>query len=107
MELLELLRNRRSYRKEFSSRKVTKEELKTILEAAFLAPSGCNLQSVRMIGVLQEEKVKKIADIYGFEWAKTSTACVVIATKAMALKGKGPSRHKEDFGAAQKIYYWQ
>lgn len=30
MELLELLRNRRSYGKEFSSRKVTKEELKTI-----------------------------------------------------------------------------
>ncbi len=100
MDLQELLRKRRSYRKDFSKRKVTKEEMKIILEAAFLAPYGCNLQSARMIGVLEEEKVKKIAEIYGFEWAKSSTACVVIATKEMYKEGKGPSRDKEDLGAA-------
>lgn len=100
MEFKEVLKNRRSYRKNFSDRKVTREELKDIMEAAYMAPSGCNLQSARIIGVMEEDKVKEIADIYDYDWARKSTACVVIVTKEMFRKDKGPSRHKEDFGAA-------
>ncbi|MDO5649083.1 MAG: nitroreductase family protein [Gallicola sp.] len=100
MELQELLRKRRSYRGMFTERKVTMEEMRLIIEAAFLAPTGCNLQSSRMIGVLDNEKVKRIAKIYGQEWAATAPSCVVIATKEMYRKDKGPSRHREDFGAA-------
>ena len=100
MELKEILKNRRSYRHDFSDYKVTKEELKYLVEAAFLAPTGCNLQSSRIIGILDEEKLKEIGEIFGRSWAKTATAAVIIATKPVALKGRGDSRYREDFGAA-------
>lgn len=100
MEFRDLVKKRKSYRHNFSRRKVTKEEMKSILESASLAPSGCNLQSARFIGVLKEELVGKIGEIYGFDWAKTATACVVVVAKEVAKEGKGPSRYKEDFGAA-------
>lgn len=55
-----ILKSRRSYRHEFSDRKVTKEELKYIMEAAYLAPSGCNLQTSRIIEILDQEKIKTL-----------------------------------------------
>ena len=70
------------------------------MEATYLAPSGCNLQTSRIIGILDQEKIQSLGEIYGREWAKTAKAVVIIATKEGFLKGKGPSRHKEDFGAA-------
>lgn len=100
LEFKEVLKKRRSYRKKFSDRKVTREELKYIIEAAYMAPSGRNLQTARIIGVLEEQKVNKIAEICGYEWAKDTTACVVIVTKEILGAGNKPSRHKEDFGAA-------
>ena len=56
----EILKSRRSYRHEFSDRKVSKEELKYIMEATYLAPSGCNLQTSRIIGILDQEKIKTL-----------------------------------------------
>lgn len=100
MSLKELLNNRRSYRHNFTDRKITKDELHYLMEAAYLAPSGCNLQSSRVIGILDQDKLDKLAEIFGFAWAKTATAAIVIVAKPMALEGRGPSRHKEDFGAA-------
>lgn len=100
MQLKELLKNRKSYRFDFTDRKVTKDELHYLMEAAYLAPSGCNLQSSRIIGILDEEVLQKLSEIFGFAWAKTATAAIVIVTKPMAIEGRGPSRYKEDFGAA-------
>ncbi len=100
MELRDVLRKRASYRFDFTDRKVTKDELKYIVEAAFLAPSGNNYQTQRIIGVLDDEKVLKLGEIYGFDWAKTATAAVVIAYKEMEKRPGKRSRHLEDFGAA-------
>lgn len=100
MSLLELMKKRASYRDEFTDREVSLDEMNYLLESGYTAPSGCNLQTPRFIGVLDRDKVKKIAEIYGHDWAKTSTACIVIVTKPLALKGKGQSRYLEDFGAA-------
>ncbi|NMA07412.1 MAG: nitroreductase [Ruminococcaceae bacterium] len=99
MELRDVLKKRASYRFDFTDRKVTKDELKYIVEAAFLAPSASNRQTPRIIGVLDDEKVLKLGEIYGFDWAKTATAAVVIAYKEIKRPGKR-SRHLEDFGAA-------
>ena len=60
MELKETLKSRRSYRHEFSDRKVSKEELKYIMEVAYLAPSGCNLQTSRIIEILDQEKIQNL-----------------------------------------------
>ena len=100
MELRDVLKKRVSYRFDFTDRKVTKDELKYIVEAAFLAPSGSNRQTPRIIGVLDDEKVLKLGEIYGFDWAKTATAAVVIAYKVMEKRPGKRSRHLEDFSAA-------
>lgn len=102
MELKDALRNRKSYRFEFTDRKVTRDELKYMMEAAYLAPSGCNLQSLRVVGVLDEDKIKKLGEIFGFAWAQSATAVIVLLTKEVAMEGRGPSRYREDFGAASQ-----
>lgn len=95
-----LLKNRHSYRHPFSDRPVTREQLRWILEAAYLAPSGCNLQTPRMIGILDPNQLKTLAAAYPGAWAQTAPAAVVIVTHPAQLPGKGESRYLEDFGAA-------
>lgn len=99
MKLLELMSKRVSYRKEFTDKNISIEELNYIVKAGFLAPSGCNMQTPRFIAVKDIEKVKEIANIYNHNWAKTSKACIVVITKPIAKNGK-VSRYLEDFGAA-------
>jgi len=66
MSFLELAKSRFSVRK-YKSRKVEKELLDKILEAAHVAPTAANRQPVRLIAVQQEEglaKVGKAANIF-------------------------------------------
>lgn len=100
MELRDVLRARYSYRAPFGDRQVTHDEMRYILEAAYSAPSGCNLQTPRMIAVLDLETLSALGEIVGFAWVKTATAALVMVTKPLAIEGRGPSRNKEDFGAA-------
>ena len=51
------------------------------MEAGFLAPSGCNLQTTKFIAVDDPELVKKLAEIYGHEWAATAPAAILLLTK--------------------------
>lgn len=66
MNFLDIARSRYSVRN-YSEKKVEKEKLNKILEAASVAPTAANLQPVRLI-VVQEtsglSKVGKAADIY-------------------------------------------
>ncbi len=100
MKLIDIMKKRCSYRNTFTDKKVSLDEMRLILEAGYTAPSGCNLQTCKFIGVLDSEKVKAIADIYGHEWANTAPACIVIVTQPLVKSGKGCSRYLEDFGAA-------
>ena len=99
MQTLEAIKSRKSYRSTFAPTKVPREDLKEIIEAGFLAPSGCNLQTTKFIGVDEPELVKKLAEIYGFEWAATAPAAILLLTKFTASPG-GPSYHVQDFSAA-------
>lgn len=49
MELMEAIRARRSYRGPFAPTPIPREDLRELLEAGVLAPSGCNLQTTRLI----------------------------------------------------------
>lgn len=66
MEFLDVAKERYSVRN-YSSKKVEKEKLESILEAAHVAPTAANLQPVRLL-VIQEEagfaKLKKAANVY-------------------------------------------
>ena len=59
MELQEVLNSRRSMRSYDAERKVTKEQLETIINAAILAPSWKNLQTSRYYCILSDEKIEE------------------------------------------------
>ncbi len=67
MDFLEIAKKRYSVRK-YQQKRVEKEKLDKILEAARVAPTGANFQPYRLIVVQEEEgleKVKKAANIFG------------------------------------------
>ena len=45
MDYFELTKQRYSYRANYTSKKITRQDLKLILSAALNAPSGCNAQT--------------------------------------------------------------
>lgn len=81
MELMEAIRARKSYRNEFYNTPVPRSDLREILEAGLAAPSGCNLQTTQLIGVDDPVLVKRLAEIYGREWAATAPAAILVLTK--------------------------
>lgn len=99
MEALQAIRERKSYRGEFKEEPVPREDLKEMIEAGFLAPSGCNMQTTQFIGVDEPDLVKELAEIYGIPWAKTAPAAIVLLTK-YTLARNGVSYHIHDYSAA-------
>lgn len=59
MSFLELAKERYSVRK-FSDKKIEKEKLEKIIEAAKLAPTACNLQPQRLLVLDNEESLNKL-----------------------------------------------
>lgn len=99
MQTLKAIKNRKSYRSTFKSTPVPREDLMEIIEAGFLAPSGCNMQTTKFIGVDDPKLVKALADIYGFDWAKTAPAAILVLTR-YTVSPSGPSYHIQDYAAA-------
>ena len=67
MDFIEIAKKRYSVRR-YSNRKVEKEKLDKILQAAHVAPTAANLQPVHLIVAEQKESLKKLekaANIYG------------------------------------------
>ncbi len=75
MEYFELIRNRFSVRK-FKNEKVKSEDIKKILEAGHLAPTGCNNQPQRILVIDSDEGLEKL---------KRSTKCHFNAPCAMLI----------------------
>jgi nitroreductase len=73
MELIDVIRNRRSIRK-YKATKVPKEEIEYVLEAARLAPSWGNRQCWRYIVVTEEKLRKKITKR---DWAAEAPVVIV------------------------------
>ena len=88
MDILEILKGRRSIRK-YKSEQIKESELEKILEAGMYAPSGMGRQSARMIVVqnpeLRERLRKSNASIMNNEnidpFYGASTVIVVVADK--------------------------
>lgn len=92
MSLLDIIKNRRSIRK-YSDKKITRQELDTILQAGIAAPSACNSQSWRFIA-FDDDAAKEAFCKEVFTGVYAST---MFAAKAAALivitsnKGNIPS----------------
>ena len=64
MELQEIIRERRSYRK-YNDKKVSGEDLKEIVEAGLWAPSATNIQPWYFVAIANEEVMEELRAIAG------------------------------------------
>lgn len=99
MDALQAIKERKSYRSTFKQEPIPREDLRELAEAGYLAPSGCNTQTTKFIAVDDPALVRKLAEIYGYEWAATAPAAIVLITKP-AVTRFGESYHIQDFAAA-------
>ena len=98
MEYRELIMKRQSYREAFTDDPVPAEDLKKILEAWIMAPSGYNFQSTTFVAITDEGIIKAIAEIMPTNATKTAKAMIVPVTKF--IEENGMSFEFEDYGAA-------
>ena len=86
MDLLELLKKRYSVRK-FEDKKVEKEKLDLILEAARVAPTACNFQPQRILVLDNEESLEKLKKCTPYHF-HAPLALVVCYDKTTSWKRK-------------------
>jgi nitroreductase len=85
MELMEAIKGRRSIRK-YRTEPVPEEALKTVLEAARLAPSWSNTQCWRLVVVRDKETKSKLADtLKGIKAGRTNPADEAVRTAPVVI----------------------
>lgn len=77
MDLFEAIKQRHSYRGEFASAPVPREDLKKIVQAGLDAPSGCNAQTTEFIIVDDHELIAKISSIFDKVFVTEAKALIV------------------------------
>ncbi len=86
MDILNLIKNRRSVRK-YSSKKISDEVLYSILEAGRWAPCAGNIQNSRFIVVRDFEKKRQIANAcLEQEWIDEASVLVVVCSDTESVK---------------------
>lgn len=83
MNLSELMNNRHSYRGEYESTPVSREDLVKIMEAGLAAPSGCNKQTTSLIAVDDAEVLKKIHEVCDPPIGVTAPAMICVLTQRL------------------------
>ena len=82
MEFQNLLEERKSMRGYDGTKKVTKEQLDTIISSAILAPSWKNQQTSRYYCIISDEKIKKFSEkcLPEFNQKNSNGAALVVTT---------------------------
>ena len=99
MDALEAIYKRRSIR-EFTDEKITDEEIRLLLEAAFSAPTAVNAQPWEFIVVSDEEILEGIRQRLVFARYNTPLAIVVLGNMKLAFKGPDKDMWISDCSAA-------
>lgn len=81
MDILELIRNRHSYRGQYESTPVPREDLVQILEAGLAAPSGCNKQMTSLIAVDDPVILGKLHRVIDPLVGETAPAMICVLTR--------------------------
>ena len=89
MEFQNLLEERKSMRGYDGTKKVTKEQLDTIISSAILAPSWKNQQTSRYYCVISDEKIKKFSEkcLPEFNQKNSNGAALVVTTFVKGVVG--------------------
>lgn len=81
MSVIDIIKNRHSYRGKFQSTPVPREDLITIMEAGLAAPSGCNKQTTSLIAVDDPEVLRKLRAVINPPVAETAPAIICVLTR--------------------------
>lgn len=89
MEFQNLLEERKSMRGYDGTKKVTKEQLDTIISSAILAPSWKNQQTSRYYCIISDEKIKKFSEkcLPEFNQKNSNGADLVVTTFVKGVVG--------------------
>lgn len=80
MEFQNVIESRRSVRKYDGSKKVTKEQVESVIAAAIEAPSWKNSQTARYYCVMSEDMCKKVREecLPGFNFERSENAVLIV-----------------------------
>ena len=81
MNTLEAIAARKSYRGKYLPTPVPQEHLKTILEAGYHAPSGCNKQTTSFIAVDDPELMARLHGVIDPPKGETAPAMICVLTR--------------------------
>lgn len=99
MTTLEAIAARRSYRGKFLSTPVPREHLKTIVEAGFHAPSGCNKQTTAFIAVDDPDMMEKLHAVIDPPVGETAPAMICVLTRKI-IAYRDRTFYIQDYSAA-------
>ena len=111
MEFQEILDSRRSIRSYDAAKKVTKEQVEELIEAALQAPSWKNSETARYHCVLNEDVIAKIREeaLPAFNQKSSAGAALIVATFVKDVSGytKGEPDNELGNGWLQQceLYY--
>ena len=85
MDILDVIKNRTSYRGKYKSTPVPKDDLIKILEAGAAAPSGCNKQTTSFIAVDDEKLLGELKSLIVPPIAETAP-CFILVLQCAGLQ---------------------
>ena len=87
--MLEIIKNRTSYRDKYKNTIVPREDLVKIMEAGLAAPSGCNKQTVSLIAIDDKKILHMLHEVIQPKAAETAPAMICVLTqKIIAYKDR-------------------
>lgn len=81
MSILDLIEKRHSYRGEYESTPVPREDLVKIMKAGLAAPSGCNKQTTSLIAVDDPAVLEKLRGVIVPPVGETAPAMICVLTQ--------------------------
>ena len=99
MTTLEAIASRRSYRGKFHPTPVSREHLRTIMEAGFHGPSGCNKQTTSFIAVDDPEIMRQLHGVIDPPVGETAPAMICVLTRKI-IAYRDRTFYIQDYSAA-------
>lgn len=99
MDFFDVIASRFSYRGMYEATPVPRDDLRRIMEAGLAAPSGCNMQTTRVVGLDDPEMVAKLGGMLNRPNFASAPAAIVVLTKAEPAY-RGALYNVQDYAAA-------
>jgi nitroreductase len=97
----EIIKKRKSIRSYDTNAVITDDEIKSLLEAAMLAPSACGMRPWKFYVLQRRDIIDKITKIHPYVGMLRSANCVIVVCIDMNIKNRvSDGFYQQDAGAA-------